>query len=74
MLVKIISSTNPGIQKYVGEKRRYFKMYNRACLEDLNKPGWGIKTSKIIEEKEEGKLITIKTKNSVYVLERIKER
>jgi len=73
MLVRIVSSTNPKTQKYIGEKRRYFKMYGQACLEDLNKPGWGITTSKILEEKEEGKLITIKTKNSTYVLEKIEE-
>lgn len=73
MLVRIISSTIPKIQKYAGEKRRYFKMNNQACLEDLNKPGWGITTSTIIEEKEDGKLITIKTKNSTYVLEKIEE-
>lgn len=73
MLVKIISSTNPKIQKYVGEKREYFKQFDTACLEDLNNRGYGIRTSKILEEKIEGKIIKVKTKNSDYILEKIEE-
>lgn len=69
MKVKILSSTNPKIKKYVGETRNYFKMYGFACLEDLNKPGYGIQTSKIIEEEKEGNILKIKTKNSIYELE-----
>ncbi|MCI8575830.1 MAG: hypothetical protein HFI09_05105 [Bacilli bacterium] len=71
MLVRIISSTNPGIEKYIGEKRRYFKAYGCACLEKLDEPGWGISTSRILEETEEGNIIKIKTKNSEYILEKV---
>ena len=73
MLVKIVSSTNPKIQKYVGEIREYFKEFDTACLEDLNQRGYGIRTSKILEEKIDGKIIKIKTKNSEYVLEKVEE-
>ena len=74
MLVKIISSTNPGIEKYFGETRRYFEMFGQACLEDLNKPGYGIQTSNIVDKEEKDNIITIYTKNSTYVLEKIEER
>lgn len=74
MLVKIVSSTNPKIRKYIGETRRYFQQFGCACLEELDKPGWGIRTSKILDEKIEGKIIKIKTKNSEYVLEKIEEK
>lgn len=30
MLVKIISTTNPKIKKYIGETRRYFKQFGCA--------------------------------------------
>jgi len=73
MLVKIVSSTNPKIHKYIGETRRYFQQFGRACLEKLDQPGWGISTSKILDEKIEGNIIKIKTKNSEYVLEKIEE-
>lgn len=69
MKVKILGSTNPEIKKYIGEIRNYFKMGNTVCLEDLNKPGYGIKTSSIINEKTENNIIKIKTKNSIYELE-----
>lgn len=32
MLVRIIKSTNPGIHKYIGETRRYFKLAGCAFL------------------------------------------
>lgn len=73
MLVKIVSSTNREIQSFIGEKREYFKEYGCACLEDLNNRGYGIRTSTILEEKNNGKVIKIKTKNSEYVLEKIEE-
>ena len=73
MLVRIISSTNPRIHKYIGETRRYFKQFGCACLEKIDEPGWGISTSRILEEKEEENQIYIKTKNSEYYLEKIEE-
>ncbi len=73
MKVKILNSSNPKIKKYIGEVRNYFKMGGCACLEDLKEPGYGIQTSRIIDEKKEGNIITIKTKNSTYELEIIKE-
>lgn len=74
MLVKIIKTTNPRIEKYIGEIRRYFKLNGCACFEDLNKPGYGISTSRIITEKIEENTIIIKTKNSDYFLEIVEER
>lgn len=73
MLVKIVSSTNREIQNFIGEKREYFKVYGCACLENLNNRGYGIRTSKILEEKDDGKVIKVKTKNSEYILEKIEE-
>ena len=73
MKVKILNSSNPKIKKYIGEVRNYFKMGGYACLEDLKEPGYGIKTSKIVDEKKEGNIITLDTKNSTYELEIMKE-
>lgn len=69
MKVRILSSTNPKIKKYIGETRNYFRMGNIACLEDLNKPGYGITTSSVINEKKENNILKIETRNSLYELE-----
>lgn len=73
MKVKILSSTNPKIKKYIGEIRNYFKIGNTVCLEDLNNPGYGIKTSSIISEKQEKNILKIETRNSLYELEIVED-
>lgn len=73
MKVKILGSTNSKIEEYIGEIRNYFRMGNVACLEDLNKPGYGIKTSSIVSEQQDGNIIKIKTMNSIYELEIVED-
>ena len=73
MKVRILNSTNEKIKEFIGEERNYFQMYGCACLENLTEPGYGIRTSKLITEKREGNIITIKTKNSDYELEVLDE-
>lgn len=77
MLVKIISSTNPNIDQFLGQQRRYIEDFGCAYLEELddqkNGKGIGIRTSKIIDKMEEKDMMRIQTKNSVYVLEKVEE-
>lgn len=67
--VKIINCTNPEMKKEIGKIRYYFKMDNRAYLEYLDTPNYGVRTSEIQSEVREGNKITIKTQNSTYELE-----
>lgn len=73
MKVKILSSTNDAINDYCGEIRKMFIHNNQLYLEKLDKPGWGITTSQILEQICEGDIITIKTLNSTYELEVVEE-
>ena len=73
MKVKILGSTNSKIEEFIGEIRNYFRMGNVACLEDLNKPGYGIKTSRIVSEQQDDNIIKIKTMNSIYELEIVED-
>jgi len=73
MNVRILSSTNDAIKKYIGEIRNMFIQNNQLCLEKLDKPGWGITTSRILEQTREGDILTVKTLNSIYELEVVEE-
>lgn len=76
-LVRIISSTNPNVDKFIGQQRRYLENFGCGFLEELdnkgNGKGIGIRTSKIVDIIEEKEMMRIQTKNSVYVLEKVEE-
>lgn len=73
MKVRLVNTTNEKIKKYIGEERNYFQMYGCACLESLTEPGYGIRTSKILNEKRDENKIVLETKNSTYELEVLEE-
>lgn len=69
--VRIVSTTNKreDIKAQVGEVRLYSRYDGCALLVSPGTYDWTIRTSLIESETREGNIITIKTQNSIYVLE-----